>query len=400
MYTKSSLGGSVLHSFPTIGRYSWLLAEIFFGSSAGGSPAAADMPTIVGGDLAAEGDWPWQAHLSTNIGNCGGVLIHRQWVVTAAHCLDQGVSTVHVTLGELDRSTVSGHEQVFTSTVFKYHTLFTTSTYDYDIGLVFLSEPATLNEWVQTIPLVAEDEAHLEDEGTIAWTTGWGATQEGGWLVNELREVDVPVYNHADCQNSYHDVTERQICAGYAQGLKDSCGGDSGGPLVGQNDSGAWKLLGLTSYGRGCARPNLPGVYTRVSQFRDWIGVNTSVVPRLISPMWQDVSIPQKVPSPVMFEITNTSGLTASVSITLELTNLDLVTGTTELQFLPITTMTEFTTTYVWTGEIFESLVTTQKFYLIDEKNEGTGRVCVLEYCLKFTIAPRYETYLPLISSQ
>uniref|UniRef100_A0A3Q1EUP0 trypsin n=1 Tax=Acanthochromis polyacanthus TaxID=80966 RepID=A0A3Q1EUP0_9TELE len=85
-----------------------------------------------------------------------------------------------------------------------------------------------------------------------------------------LQEVNVPIVTNSDCSNSYGGITDNMICAGLTEGGKDSCQGDSGGPLVSKNDS-IWVLAGVVSFGNGCAEPNFPGVYARVSQYQSWI---------------------------------------------------------------------------------------------------------------------------------
>ena len=67
------------------------------------------------------------------------------------------------------------------------------------------------------------------------------------------------------------DITAGMICAGYDEGAIDTCSGDSGGPMVVERAGGGWILVGVTSWGLGCAQANSPGVYARVSYYKDWI---------------------------------------------------------------------------------------------------------------------------------
>lgn len=101
---------------------------------------------------------------------------------------------------------------------------------------------------------------------TLATVSGWGLTyEESTTLSRELRMVEVPIVNQEVCQTIY-TLTNRMICAGWTNGGKDSCQGDSGGPLtVGD------KLVGIVSWWYGCARPDKPGVYTRVSSLYQWV---------------------------------------------------------------------------------------------------------------------------------
>lgn len=127
-------------------------------------------------------------------------------------------------------------------------------------------------------------------EDRIGVVTGWGTTKEAGSTSCELQEVDMPVISNAACKANYSNemISETMMCAGYAEGLKDSCQvrpftksttntfffnqGDSGGPFITQRKgSSKYELIGIVSWGTGCARPGFPGVYTRVTSHLDWI---------------------------------------------------------------------------------------------------------------------------------
>lgn len=104
--------------------------------------------------------------------------------------------------------------------------------------------------------------------GSFAVISGWGKVQEGGSLSNNLRSVRLPIIDHAHCNKLYGGaITDRMICAGIVpDGGKDACQGDSGGPMVYNNE-----LVGVTSWGIGCARPNFPGIYTNVYALMEFI---------------------------------------------------------------------------------------------------------------------------------
>ena len=98
-----------------------------------------------------------------------------------------------------------------------------------------------------------------------------------GPLPSVLQEVSLPIMSNDQCERRFRDAGDREhipnifICAGYKKGGKDSCEGDSGGPMVVQREDGRFILSGISSWGLGCAEENRPGVYTRISEFRDWI---------------------------------------------------------------------------------------------------------------------------------
>ena len=107
------------------------------------------------------------------------------------------------------------------------------------------------------------------EDGTLLGVSGWGNTKNPLESDDSLRHVVVPKVNQLECEaalKKWRNVTDRMICAGYKEGGKDSCQGDSGGPLSVNNT-----LVGVVSWGDGCAEPNLPGVYARVAAVVDWV---------------------------------------------------------------------------------------------------------------------------------
>jgi trypsin len=123
----------------------------------------------------------------------------------------------------------------------------------------------------KVIPLVRSDQ--VPQLGTPLEVTGWGATSEGGRASPQLLKGSVP-YAPSDACNApaaYNGkILRGMMCAGRADGTVDSCQGDSGGPLVWRGPDGP-VLVGVVSWGEGCARKLRYGVYTRVSTFSDWI---------------------------------------------------------------------------------------------------------------------------------
>lgn len=253
-------------------------------------PATGNLagPTIVGGQPAQSGAWPWQVRLAitTQEGTflCGGSLVSDQWVLTAAHCIDNAGSTVSpanvtVRAGSLQRD--SGGVVVGVSRIIKHHA-YEPATTDNDIALLRLSSPLPLSSTINVVaPLSASQESQLAASNTLATVTGWGTTSPDGDTSTVLLQTQVPLLTSSDCAatSAYgrSKLSSNMICAGYPSGGKDSCQGDSGGPLVVPNGQGGHVLAGIVSWGESCAAPNYPGVYTRVANYQPWLQTHTQL---------------------------------------------------------------------------------------------------------------------------
>lgn len=108
-------------------------------------------------------------------------------------------------------------------------------------------------------------------DGTNLVVSGWGTTTEGGEISCTLRQVTVPLVGIDECNAAYGGIKASQICAGFKAGGQDSCQGDSGGPLVVRQSSSDATVVGVVSFGNGCAKPDAYGVYTDVYTFLPWI---------------------------------------------------------------------------------------------------------------------------------
>ncbi|XP_053964295.1 trypsin-1-like [Anastrepha ludens] len=233
---------------------------------------------IVGGMETEVNEYPWMAMLMRR-GDfyCGGSLINDQYVLTAAHCV-RGFNKRVVSVRLLSHNRTDGRVNTIDRQLdsIAVHDGYSGRNLDNDIALLRFTEPLELREPLRPVCL-AEFGKTYEDE--IAVVTGWGAVKEGGFIADRLQEVQVPVMSQETCRKSKYGatrITDNMLCAGFAEGGKDSCQGDSGGPLhVRHNDTKTYQLAGVVSWGEGCARPNAPGVYTRVSQYLDWIEERT-----------------------------------------------------------------------------------------------------------------------------
>ncbi len=234
---------------------------------------------IVGGEDADIEDYPWQvALMQGNTQFFGGSIIHEQWILTAAHCVSGSWTPQYIRAGVTNRTHTSGQDiNVVQEIVHPDHHW--PVPHAHDIALLKLEPPLDLTDpKVGIIPIVtaANAAAGMTNPGVVSTITGWGATSQGGSSSDILQVVDVPIVSNEDAMEigGYNpgSISEDMLCAGFlGVGGADACQGDSGGPLVVPDGLGGYKLAGVTSWGVGCAQPDYPGVYARVSYFEDWI---------------------------------------------------------------------------------------------------------------------------------
>lgn len=226
---------------------------------------------IVGGEKTDIKQHPWQVAISVKIDGknhlCGGSIVALRWIVTAAHCFKKttGKSDVRTKSGATDylaAGTWAAIERVI------LHPDYRASTNENDIALVKLvkSPPSGRVIPIASASLKIPPEQFLE-------VTGWGATEEGGDTSTVLLRASVPYADSKTCNDAsvYNGrIKPGMMCAGHRDGRVDSCQGDSGGPLVWRTSDGPL-LVGVVSWGDGCARKLRYGVYTEISVYSDWI---------------------------------------------------------------------------------------------------------------------------------
>ncbi|KAM4694369.1 LOW QUALITY PROTEIN: venom prothrombin activator porpharin-D-like [Discoglossus pictus] len=228
---------------------------------------------IVGGTRCELGQCPWQVLIrsSRGIDICSGSLISSRWVLTAAHCFE-GLDPHHVTVGDYDKYRRDQDEQKIAVLKVFSHPHYMGMYYDHDIGLLLLRSPVILSDYARPICLPTPGLGRLlTQEGEIGQVSGWGSTRYKGPNSRFLLRVQLPIVSQDTCMASTDKVlTGNMFCAGYNIEAKDSCNGDSGGPFAIAYRN-TWYLLGVVSWGEGCAAEGKYGVYTRVSNYIQWI---------------------------------------------------------------------------------------------------------------------------------
>ncbi|XP_035901880.1 trypsin-1-like [Anopheles stephensi] len=236
---------------------------------------------IVGGQETQVNQYPWMAMLMySGTFYCGGSLISDRHVLTAAHCV-HGFQRSKISVVLLEHDRVSTTETMtMTSQVLRIieHNGYNSNNYNSDIAILRLATTMNIDDKLKPVCLPTPKKPFSGYDGIV---TGWGATSENGAISTNLQEVTVPIMSNADCRKTGYGptrITDNMLCAGFKEGKKDSCQGDSGGPLhvIKQNSTdNVHQIAGIVSWGEGCAKPNYPGVYTRVNRFGTWIKSNT-----------------------------------------------------------------------------------------------------------------------------
>ncbi|KAF7711965.1 serine protease 27-like [Silurus meridionalis] len=231
---------------------------------------------IVGGQSSSEGGWPWQVSLQSPDYNghfCGGTLINKDFVLTAAHCFSSTISSaVTVYLGKQTLTGSNPNQITRGVTQVIVHPSYNSATQNNDIALLRLKSSVNFTDYIRPVCLAGQGSSFPDK--TSCWITGWGSIASGVQLPapGVLQEAMVPTVNTQICDFllGFGSITPNMMCAGYYQGGKDTCQGDSGGPLV-TKQGAVWVQAGITSWGRGCALSYSPGVYTHVSQYQSWL---------------------------------------------------------------------------------------------------------------------------------
>lgn len=239
---------------------------------------------IAGGGDALPGEFPWGVALF-NRGRqfCGGSLIGPNHILTAAHCVAQMSSEdakqVTVRLGDHnledpnDQPTIEKRVKLIVK-----NKLFSMQTLYHDVAILVLDSPVQYTKNVRPICLPSGHDQYEDEDATVS---GWGLLKAEGQRPRNLQKITFKVWSQKQCRDTYTEgtspagITDHMLCAG-SKG-HDSCSGDSGGPMVHRRADGKMEQIGIVSWGIGCGMQHFPGVYTRVTEVRDWIDKVTSL---------------------------------------------------------------------------------------------------------------------------
>ncbi|XP_018403931.1 PREDICTED: chymotrypsin-2-like [Cyphomyrmex costatus] len=219
-------------------------------------------PQIVGGYDASDGEYPYQVSLKLSTGQhiCGGAIIHKKYVITAAHCFEnRSRSDIVIDVGSIH---LFNFESRYTAYSLIMHPHYNKTKNINDIGLVNLTTEISFSKHTKSINLISYDENF---EGFDFIATGWGMLWPDGPLSDRLQKIKVKGFSQTLCVKTYPNITNNHICTLPASG-QGMCCGDSGGALTYKGD-----LAGIVSFGKWPCASGYPDVFTRVYYYRQWI---------------------------------------------------------------------------------------------------------------------------------
>ncbi|MDW1659695.1 trypsin-like serine protease [Vibrio sp. Vb2658] len=240
-------------------------------------------PQIVGGVTADPRDWKFYTQIVSRYGNrsyCGASYIGNGYVLTAAHCVEgDSPNQIAVKIGGV---VYNGSDGVRANvSEIHMHPAYRRATLSHDLAVLKLD---SVPQGVSSVEIANGSLTQYASIGDWLSVAGLGRTSEGGSSPSRLQEVDVPLVSDMTCRQAggnYTTVGEVSFCAGIPQGGIDSCQGDSGGPIV-INRSGVITQLGVVSWGIGCARPGMYGVYSDIAAMRNFVDgvIGTATPPK------------------------------------------------------------------------------------------------------------------------
>ncbi|XP_043825702.1 complement factor I [Dromiciops gliroides] len=229
---------------------------------------------IVGGKIATQGQFPWQVAIKEGEKlHCGGIYIGGCWVLTAAHCVRKNVAhRYQIWTGLLDWIKINNGTGIRRVNRVIIHEQYSGTTYQNDIALIEMKKHPTKTtcELENTTPACVPWSKYLFKPGDKCFISGLGQN-EGIKNIYKLKWGEVKLIDNCSQYYSHRFFEKEMECAGTDDGSIDACKGDSGGPLVCMDSNDVFYVWGIVSWGENCGKPEFPGVYTKVSNYFDWI---------------------------------------------------------------------------------------------------------------------------------
>jgi len=262
--------------------FPFLAYLIFWVNLCSGELTSQDV-AIVGGEVAKPHEFPYLVDIRLlsliwmrTVHACSGIIIHPRWILTAAHCITNRLN-VHIVIAGKNDNSPWLHPN--TERMVKVARIFAPETFQRwrlkdDIALLRLAKPLEFSEFIKAV--------HLPKPGFVAkgmaTVAGWGTYEPERTSSNFLMKISLPIVAKNECREMYHPTVlyNTSLCAGYVEGGKDACDGNSGGGLFcNESDdpevTNKTVLCGILSWGKGCALPKTPIIFTEVTCFLQWI---------------------------------------------------------------------------------------------------------------------------------